>query len=69
MPTFFQQNEKILPNSFRRLIPIPVNKLQNTGRKLSSTEHGSFWLKIVRVQSNSIALDFVFWIVKDESQF
>ena len=65
MPTFFQQNEKILPNSFRRLIPIPVNKLQNTGRKLSSTEHGSFWLKIVRVQSNSIVLSKCYWKYKE----
>ena len=64
MPTFFQQNEKILPNSFRRLIPIPVNKLQNTGRKLSSTEHGSFWLKIVRAQSNSIVLSKCYWKYK-----
>ena len=60
----YHQHDQMFPQSFRTLVPIPVELLQNKGRKISSTEHGSFWLKIVRAQSNSIVLSKRYWKYK-----
>ncbi len=65
MEYIYNQHDQMFPRSFHTLVPVTVELLQNKGRKISPTEHGSFWLKIVRAQSNSIVLSKRYWKYKN----
>ena len=51
--------------AFKKLVPIPADSLKRNGGKIGPTEHGSFWLKVVRTQSSSVALSHRYWKYRD----
>ena len=65
MEFFYRQYGAGYPVAFEKLVPIPADALKRNGGKVGPTEHGSFWLRVVRAQSSSVALSNRYWKYRD----